>query len=424
MNKKVLVSSFELGCGYNRGIYYFTQALIRAIGVNHSVGVLTNSFKDDIANIYKSLENPRGFFYNEHDLYERWIYYFKYFFKNNFNGFYVENSISNNSYLDDIDFFINKPLFYFFLNQYLRFPGKNLKCLDFKSLDKNDIVFTSSPICIYSKKQKIIQTVHDVFPLQNKDYYQPTFSKKLFSVTKADKIMAISEYARHSLLSFYPHLEERVEVVYQAIAIHEDLMKVCEDPLLNKLIMHKFNLNKNKYMFFVGAIEFRKNIHNLIKAFEVATLKNQELKFVIAGRADDKSYLNKYDLLKYKLNLNEVQIKFIGEITDVEKVCLMQNCRAFLFPSLLEGFGIPVIEAQTLGVPVLTANNSALSEVAENSALVVNNAEDVEELVEGIQKLWEDDEYCTYLVNKGFDNIKRFSFEKFSNNLDCIIRSI
>lgn len=423
VSKKVLLVSYEIGLGYKRGIYYYTQSLVKAIKLENKIGLLTQAYNYNSAEIIESIDNPSIYFREKYKRNKLWLNYIKYVLNIN-NSFKKMVDFGSSEEVFGFDYFINKPAFYRYNNIYMKMPGMGLQSIDNKFLGQDDIIITSSPVSISSKKNKVIQTLHDVFPMINEAYYQNTFHRKLHGLTVADKIMAMSEYARDTFLNFHPHLADRVEVVYQAIAMDSQLIEKCKNTFINKEILSKFNLKEKKYMFFVGAIEYRKNIHSIIKAFKIATLKNQELKLVIAGRADDNKYLNDFDLLKYMLDSKDVQIKFIGEITDIEKVCLIQNSKAFLFPSLLEGFGIPVVEAQTLGVPVLTANNSALTEVGADSTLMVNDAEDIEELIEGIVKLWEDDEYCSHLISKGFDNAKRFSFENFSNDVNTIIKSI
>lgn len=423
VNKKVLLVSYEVGLGYKRGIYHYTRSLVKAIKLKNEIGFLSQAYIYNNDEIIDSIENPSIYFREKYNKSKLWVSYIKNFLDVNSD---FKKIINESGKEDDFmfDFFINQPAFYRYNNIYMKTPGMGLQIIDNKFIGQDDIIITSSPVSISSKKNKVIQTLHDVFPMIDNTYYQNTFHRKLHGLTVADKIMAMSEYARDTFLKIYPDLADRVEVVYQAIAIDSKLIENCKNTFINKEILCKFNLKEKKYMFFVGAIEYRKNIHNIIKAFKIATLKDQELKLVIAGRADDNKYLNDFDLLKYKLDSKELQIKFIGEITDIEKVCLIQNSKAFLFPSLLEGFGIPVVEAQTLGVPVLTANNSALTEVGADSTLMVDDAVNIEELIDGIVKLWEDDEYCSYLISKGYDNAKRFSFENFSNDVNNIIKSI
>lgn len=427
MARRVLLVSYEMGLGYNRGIYHFSKSLIKAIKRKHELGLLTQAYKLESSEILASLHEPSYYFREKNKQTILWGYYLKNFIhlQNKFE--FIKNNHSSvvDGYSDAINFFVNKPAFYYYNNLYMKFPRFSLQNLEIGSLGTEDIILTTSPVSIRSGKNKVIQTLHDVFPLVNTDkYYQRTFHKKLHGLTAADKIMAVSNYAKESFLAYYPNLENKIEVIYQAIAIDSDLIEQSKDALLNKMVLNKYNLKSKEYMFFVGAIEYRKNIHNLVQAYKFATQGNRAQKLVIAGRADDPKYLNNFDLLRYTLAGSAENIQFIGEISNLEKVCLIKNSRAFLFPSLLEGFGIPVIEAQTLGTPVLTSNNSALTEVATDSAFMVENPEDLEELANGIQQLWNNDELCRNLSNKGSENIKRFAFDTFSDNVNQIIDSV
>ncbi len=427
MSKRVLLISYEMGLGYNRGIYHFSKSLIRAIKRQHELGLLTQAYNSESPEILASLHEPSHYFRKKNAQTILWGYYLKYFlgFHNKFEFTQNDHSSIVDSYSDAIDFFINKSAFYYYNQQYLKLPGLGLHNLEIDHLNTDDIIFSTSPVNMRSGKNKMIQTLHDVFPLVNTDrYYQRTFHRNIHGLTAADKIIAVSNYAKKSFLDYYPDLENKIEVVYQAIAIDTHLIEQSKDIHLNEIVLNKYCLKPKSYMFFVGAIEYRKNIHNMIQAYRLATKGHNDLKLVIAGKSDDLKYLSEFGLLRYMQDDNTENIQFVGEINNLEKICLMKNCRAFLFPSLLEGFGIPVVEAQTLGTPVLTSNNSALTEVAGDSAFLVNNPEDLEELADGIRQLWDNDELCCNLSRKGFENIKRFSFDTFSDNVNRIINSV
>lgn len=427
MASRVLLVSYDMALGYNRGIYHFSKSLIKAISNQYELGILTQAYKSESSEILSSLHQPSYYFRKKNKQLILWGYYLKNFLHLQKNFDFLRNSHSSvvDNYTDAIDFFVNKPAFYYYNNLYMQLPELNLQNLENDHLSVEDIIFTTSPTSIKSRKHRVVQTLHDVFPLIDTDkYYQRTFHRKIHGLASADKIMAVSNYAKESFLTYYPNLEDKIEVVYQAIAIDDKLIEQSNDVILNKMVLNKYNLESKEYMLFVGAIEFRKNIHNLVKAYKIATQGNSELKLIIAGRADDPTYLNKFNLLRYTLVGNTENINFIGEISNLEKVCLIKNSRAFLFPSLLEGFGIPIVEAQTLGTPVLTSNNSALTEVAANSALLVEDPDDVEEIANGIRQLWNDDELCHYLSSKGVENIKRFAFNIFSDNVNKIIDSV
>ncbi|MFV5384502.1 glycosyltransferase family 4 protein [Acinetobacter junii] len=425
MSKRVLLISNDTAFASKRGIYYYSNALIKAMKEKYELGLLTQAYHPENSEILESLSAIPHYFNERYNKIKRIEFYFKYFLNFTNEYTYAHNTHSKiiTDYSNSIDFFINRPVFYYYNKMYLLIPGLGLHDLKIDSLNTEDIIFTTSPLNIKSSKHKVIQTLHDVIPL-NDEYHQVDFNRKIYGLTKADKILAMSNYTKESFLNYYPSLEDKIEVVYQAIDIDENLIQMSQDEHLSKIVLNKYNLEPKKYMFFVGAIEYRKNIHNLIAAFKVASKGNQELKLIIAGKSHGSKYLNEYGLLGYTHEDNIGNIQFIGEISNLEKVCLIRNSRAFLFPSLLEGFGIPVVEAQILGTPVLTSNNSSLTEVAGGSALLVDNPENVEELANNIRNLWSDDVLCNDLSNKGLENTKRFTSNGFANNVNRIIANV
>jgi len=100
-----------------------------------------------------------------------------------------------------------------------------------------------------------------------------------------------------------------------------------------------------------------------------------------------------------------------GTLSPEEVVALYKKSKALTFPSFYEGFGLPILEAQSLGVPVLTSNISSMPEVAGKGALYVNPY-DISDIAKGMEKLAENNDLCHELIQKGFENIKRFSWEE------------
>ncbi|TSC93682.1 MAG: group 1 glycosyl transferase [Candidatus Berkelbacteria bacterium Athens1014_28] len=182
-----------------------------------------------------------------------------------------------------------------------------------------------------------------------------------------------------------------------------------------------FNLkNKNKYLLFVGRLEERKNILGIIEAFEILKEKYQiPHKLVLAGMSG-----YGYDKIKFKIQNSKFKADILetGYISDEEKFELMRKVDVFLFPTFYEGFGIPVLEAQSVGTPVVAGNNSSIPEVVlakrgsvelegQKSALLVdvNNAEEIAEVT---YKLISDNDLREKIIQMGLENVKRFSWEK------------
>ena len=178
-----------------------------------------------------------------------------------------------------------------------------------------------------------------------------------------------------------------------------------------KTIQKKYNLLNSKFIFFLSTIEPRKNLPTTIKAFERYKDKNMyNLKFVISGgigwRCKDVLELIKNS--KYKKDIIQT-----GYITLEEKDYFFKYCDAFLYPSLYEGFGIPVLEAMQRGTLVITTNVSSLPEVGVEAAIYLQSPKDIDELTNIIEKVIKMDatdkkEY----MEKGYEQVKKFRWKK------------
>jgi len=157
----------------------------------------------------------------------------------------------------------------------------------------------------------------------------------------------------------------------------------------------------------VGTIQPRKNLERLIRAFNKIYYHNKNYKLVIAG---SKGWLSDeiYGLPK-KLGI-ETQVKFLGYVEDRKLPVLYSRAIALVFPSLFEGFGLPILEAQACGCPVITSNISSMPEVAGKGALFVDPYS-VESIKDGMVKIMNKD-LRFKIKDSGFNNVKRFSWEK------------
>ncbi|MGF2880102.1 glycosyltransferase family 1 protein [Acinetobacter johnsonii] len=426
----IILMCYELNKKTQRGIYQFSKSLIEALsGQNLNLGLFTQAYdkndQDEILNeIYKSLEDPR-----------------KYFLKDNISlkiiSSYLGGSLGLKNFkkiieknkLTDFDFYINKPTFYYDTNVDLLFNRIIYeKDISIPSMGSQDVIFTTAPLTIKSSHHKVIQTVHDIIPLETVSHYSKYFKRRISSSIHANKILCVSEYTRQQYLSYFPDMEERTKVVYQPLPANNKVIDLSLMADIQKQILDKYNLKSKQYMYYVGAIEERKNIHNLIKAYTIATNSDKSCPLVISGSVDG-GYSRNYNLNEYlvsytdfdKVSHNIMKTDFVS---DIEKLVLLRNSRAFLFPSLSEGFGIPVIEAQTLGVPVMTSNNTSLPEVTNGSALLLENPLDIDEMVEGIKNLWSDNHYCSSLILLGNYNSLRFTKEKFKDAIGQFLEKV
>jgi glycosyltransferase involved in cell wall biosynthesis len=163
------------------------------------------------------------------------------------------------------------------------------------------------------------------------------------------------------------------------------------------------------YALYLGTIQPRKNLARLIEAYGLLLRREGvEWDLVLAGR---RGWLSDhlYDLARQG-GFGE-RVHFLGYVPDEQAQALMQNALFFAFPSLFEGFGLPVLEAQQKGVPVMCSNNSALPEVAGDAAILVD-PNDVEAIADAMLQLSQDEALRQKLIAAGYENLKRFSWEK------------
>ncbi len=228
----------------------------------------------------------------------------------------------------------------------------------------------------------------------------------------AKNIIAVSKNTREDLMNLYKVPGEKVAVVYEGYEENfkleiSNFKKKSNDPI------------PKPYLLFIGRLEERKNIIGIAQAFEVLKEKYKiPHKLVLAGRPG-------YGYEKIRAEIAGSPIKdeiiFPGFVKDEEKFSLIQNADVFLFPTFYEGFGIPVLEAQSLGVPVVVSNVSSLPEVANGSAVLVDPNEPGF-IAERTYALIGDKELRDDIIKRGYENVKRFSWEKCAEEMAGILK--
>jgi glycosyltransferase involved in cell wall biosynthesis len=258
-------------------------------------------------------------------------------------------------------------------------------------------------------------TVHEA----NVEKFKRRLEGALFG---ADLIMAVSEYTKLEILDRYPEMEDRVRVVYQPIPANAQTVLESESSLARQAVLNRFELQSGEFVFYIGAIEERKNIARLIRAYLSSTLA-KTIPLVLAGSVDS-AYIESEGLSRYFDSKNESGVRYIGRVTELEKLCLLREARLFAFPSITEGFGIPVLEAQSMRCAVLTTNASAIPEVVGDSAVLINDPTDVDELVHALESAVFDSDLNLRLKSAGFANSARFSKSTFSQQLGELIKLV
>lgn len=232
---------------------------------------------------------------------------------------------------------------------------------------------------------KAVITVHDLSMYENPQWFKPKndfFWRKILlpkSLRRAEKIIAVSEFTKQEILKYFKIPEEKIHVIYEA----NEAPKYSEEELREKA--RALNLLDKKYFLFIGTLEPRKNLENLIKAFEEFTARNSQYDYrlILAGGL---GWKYQPILRAMKSSVVSKNIEYLGYIDEGVKFSLLRNAEALVFPSLYEGFGLPVLEAMSFGAPVIASNIPALAEVGGDAVLYFNplSPPDIREKMENV----------------------------------------
>lgn len=262
---------------------------------------------------------------------------------------------------------------------------------------------------LFLKTPKII-TVHDLTPIKFGDHYlwKHRFQAQLVmrgAIEMADFIIADSESTKQDIIKIYQIPEDRIRVIY--LGVSEDSFELpTEEEQLR--VLQQFSLNDNPYILNVSVINPRKNIPNLMKAFTLIKDKYKDLKLVLAGQ---KGWLND-EMEKTIANLKlEGRVIFTGYIEENILKTLYNKAIAFVYPSLYEGFGLPILEAMACGTPVITSNISSMPEILGDAGMLVDPL-NCEQIANSIVSLMENASLREDCSRRGKERARLFTWEK------------
>lgn len=221
----------------------------------------------------------------------------------------------------------------------------------------------------------------------------------------ADFIISISKYSRDRFLDIFPHFpDERIKVVYPGNRFNIPKKSRIKPKAVN-------NLSPDKFWLASGTLEPRKNTKRLLKAYANYSGKNKlPYPLVLAGAIGWLDY-DIWDLVE-KLGLTN-KVIILGYVSDANLLWLYKHCYAFIYPSLYEGFGLPVLEAMSAGAAVITSNTTSIPEVAGNAADIIN-PKSQKDMADAFRRLNDDDAYRKELKRRSIKQAKYFSWEKTS----------
>lgn len=258
---------------------------------------------------------------------------------------------------------------------------------------------------------EVTATIHDLAFKRFPETFPPALLFKLnfmlsIALKQADKIIAVSQSTKDDLLEFFPELTDRdIRVIHHGF--DGEFFGVPVAAAETESVLTRHELTRHAYFLYVGALQPRKNLERLIRAFDRAKHGVPEMKLVLAG---EPAWYSEKILAAREGSARKKDIILTGRATFEELRVLYQNARFFVFPSLYEGFGLPLLEAFAAGTPVLTAANSSLMEVAGKAALYCN-AQGVEDMSGKLERLWDDAELRQMLIERGKQQLQKFSWD-------------
>lgn len=270
---------------------------------------------------------------------------------------------------------------------------------------------------LYSSGIKTIPVFHDAFFWEYPQHYNKIWLNlfKLLGLSAAKKapyIITPTNYTKNQLLKYTNINVNQLVVVGEGPKTISKIEEVTISREINKIIQYQ-------YILHVGTFEKRKNLPFLVNAFKFVQQNGYpNLKLVLVGKNSSKITLDDSTLIKETIINAQLQDSVIltGYLNDHEVEKIYQHAILYVFPSVNEGFGIPVLEAFKYRIPVLIANNSCLQEIAENAALSFNPY-DQNDLINAILKILNDNSLREKFTQLGTDRLKHFSWDKSAKEL-------
>ena len=267
-------------------------------------------------------------------------------------------------------------------------------------------------------KVPLITTLHDIIYLESVSIFKKggTWYQKIGNmyrrfvvpsvVRKSKRVVTVSNFEKERIRNFMG-LDDNLVAIYNGVGEH--FKKITDKKILARA-KGKYNLPDN-FMFFLGNTDPKKNTPNVLKAFAEFN-KQSQLKYKLVMLDYEENALQK---ILSDIGFPEIRkdIHLTGYVPNTDLPAIINQCKVFLYPSLRESFGIPILEGMACGVPVITSNTSSMPEIAGDSALLVDPFKP-EEIVAAIRKILEYDGFSHFISYKGTKHAKNFSWKNMA----------
>jgi glycosyltransferase involved in cell wall biosynthesis len=253
-----------------------------------------------------------------------------------------------------------------------------------------------------------IVTIHDIIHLRYpvsysyRKYYEIIFP---LMIKYSKHIITVSEFSKKEIFSYFRINKQKISVVYAGISERFKPQK---------------NENQEKYILGVSSIAYHKNFIKLIEAF--LYLKTKNIKLYIVGGINEKIFGKDSKKILNHIKNNE-NIKFLGRVNENTLIQLYSNALCFVYPSLYEGFGLPPLEAQACGCPVVISDIPVFKEIYGDSALYFNPL-DSQDIANKIEEIINNEYLRDKLIEKGFENSKKYRWENSAKQFFSVLEKV
>ena len=244
-----------------------------------------------------------------------------------------------------------------------------------------------------------VLSMHLNYELTDMPWYQRIYGRTMLkaSAQRADAILALSEYAGKTYAEYYHVSEDRLFVSYAGFKKFESTVDRSVD------------LTKGEFLLFVGTLFPHKNLHFLIRVFAQVAKRRPDMRLVVVGQDVNNMIIS----LKEQAQALEVldNIEFRGHVSDTELMELYQNASVFVFPSLIEGFGLPVLEAMAHSIPVVASNRTSVPEIVGDAGIILDPKDEIV-WANTIIELLEDKNLRHEMAVKGKERASKFTWRR------------
>lgn len=273
------------------------------------------------------------------------------------------------------------------------------------------VIFSPSPfISICARGEKIV-VIHDAAYKKFKEFRNVLSevyinASILFARHFSGCVITVSDFSKKELVDLYHFGTSAVHVLRGSAPV----LPTPDKKILSELKI-KFSIG-NKYFLFIGSPRTRKNIERTLAAFKIFHQRHPEYQLVIVGNKES----HFLDIQPWLAEFTKNVVIMTGFVSNEEKASLYANAQGLVFTSLYEGFGLPLLEAHSFGIPVLTSNCTSMPEVAGDGAIFVDPYSTAD-IVRGMEMLAFDESIRQKIICAGYQNIQRFSWSKSADAL-------